>query len=170
VRAKTPEWLIVPGASIFILVLAISAYFEADIRWLHFFQAWMYVATIALALRRSRWGYFIGISAAGLWDYANLFATSFFFDGLQHLAHWVRSGELSRPDLIIAVPAWLGNLLVVVGCALGYARLAQKRRSDLPGGLVTFALTTGFLALDMWVCQPRYLPLFRAMLHPHLRF
>src|SRR5881409_1702838 len=54
---------------------------EPDIRWLHFFQAWMYVATIVLAHRRNRWGYFIGFSAAGLWIYANLFATTFFFNG-----------------------------------------------------------------------------------------
>jgi hypothetical protein len=61
-----PEWLILIGASAFIFVLVLSAWWEADIRWLHFFQAWMYLATISLALRGNRWGYFIGISAAGL--------------------------------------------------------------------------------------------------------
>jgi len=45
-----PEWLVLISASVFILVLAISAFFEADIRWLHFFQAWMYIVTIALSL------------------------------------------------------------------------------------------------------------------------
>ena len=45
----TPEWLVLIGASVFILVLAVSAFFEADIRWLHFFQAWMYIVTIALS-------------------------------------------------------------------------------------------------------------------------
>ena len=36
-------------------------------------------------------------------------------------------------------------------------------------GIVVFAfvLTTGFFAAAMALCQPRYLPLFRAMLHPH---
>jgi len=78
--SKAPEWLIIVGGCVFISMLGLSAYWEPDIRWLHFFQAWMYVATIVLAHRRNRWGYFIGFSAAGLWIYANLFATTFFFN------------------------------------------------------------------------------------------
>ena len=50
---RYPEWSILLGTCVLILVLAISAYWEADIRWLHFFQAWMYVATILLAWRGS---------------------------------------------------------------------------------------------------------------------
>ena len=42
-RLRTPEILVVIGACLFILVLFVSAVFEADIRWLHFFQAWMYL-------------------------------------------------------------------------------------------------------------------------------
>lgn len=76
-ESSLPQWLILVGALVFILMLAVSAYWEADIRWLHFFQAWMYVATIVLSFRRSRWGYFIGLSAAGLWDYTNVFANTF---------------------------------------------------------------------------------------------
>lgn len=64
----TPEWLILIGAVAFILVLAISAYWEPDIRLLHFFQAWIYVATIALSFWRNRWGHFVGISTAGFWN------------------------------------------------------------------------------------------------------
>lgn len=164
------EWLMVIGASIFILVLAVSAYWEADIRWLHFFQAWMYAATLALGLRRNRWGYFIGMSAAGLWDYANIFATSFFWNGLQQVPLWIHTGQLARPDLLIAVPAWFSNLLVIIGCAWGYSRLEEKRASDAAEFLVCFALTTGFFAADMAIFQPRYLGLFPRMLHPHLPF
>src|SRR5271156_6745132 len=96
-----PEWLILAGGCAFIFVLAFSAYWEADIRWLHYFQAWMYVATILLSLRRSRWGYFIGFSAAGLWDYTNIFATTFFFNGFQQLSKWGQTGHLARADLLI---------------------------------------------------------------------
>src|SRR3989442_15195616 len=77
------EWLIVLGGCAFIAVLAVSAYWQADIRWLHFFQAWMYVATIVLSLVGNRWGYFIGVSAAGLWDFINVVATTFFRNGLE---------------------------------------------------------------------------------------
>ena len=149
-------------------MLGLSAYREPDIRWLHFFQAWMYVATIVLAHRRNRWGYFIGFSAAGLWIYTNLFATTFFFNGLQQLSHWVHTGRLERADLLIAVPAWFSNLLVVIGCVWGYFQVPTRSLRDAGRLLVSFALTTGFFALDMALFQPRYLGLFPRMLHPHL--
>jgi hypothetical protein len=167
-RMSVPEWLILIGASVFILVLAVSAIWEADIRWLHFFQAWMYVATIALSLRGNRWGYFIGISAAGFWDYANIVATTFFVNGLQQLSEWMSTGHLARPDLLIAVPAWFSNFLVIAGCLWGYLRRTVKSVTDVGRFLVAFALTTGFFAADMAVFQPRYLALFRRMLHLHL--
>ena len=48
-RVGLPELLILMGSLTFIAMLWLSAYFEADIRWLHFFQAWMYLATIGLS-------------------------------------------------------------------------------------------------------------------------
>ena len=167
-RFGIPEWLIIVGAGFFILVLAVSAVWDASIRWLHFFQAWMYIATIWLGLRRNRWGYFVGISAAGLWDYTNIFATTFFFNGLQQLSLWIHTGHLARPDLLIAVPAWFSNLFVVIGCAWAYSRrVPGKSAADIVRFLITFALTAGFFALDMAIWQPRYLSLFRRMIHPH---
>ena len=164
--SRTPAWLIAAGGGVFVLLLGVSAYWEPDIRWLHFFQAWMYVAAIVLAWRGNRWGYFIGFSAAGLWDYSNLFVTTFFVNGLQQLAEWVRTGHLARADLLIAVPAWFANLLVVVGCVWGYSRLATRALRDVGWLLLAFALTSGFFALDMYLFQPRYLGLFRGLLHP----
>lgn len=163
-----PEWLILIGAVAFILVLGISAYWEPDIRVLHFFQAWMYIATMILSFRGSRWGHFIGVSAAGFWNYVNLFAVRFFFNGLEQLALWVRTGHLARPDIFIAVPAWFSNLLVICGCLWAYSRLRERRVSDTWKFAVAFALTTGFFALDMALFQARYLGIFPRLLHPHL--
>ncbi len=163
-----PQWLIVLGGCFFILVLGVSAYWEADIRWLHFFQAWMYIATILLSLHRNWWGYFIGLSAAGLWDYANIFATTFLWSGLEQLSLWAHTGNLARPDLLIAIPAWLSNLTVIIGCGWAYARLAAKPASDAGRFLIAFALTTGFFAAAMAIFQPRYLAIFPRLLHPHL--
>jgi len=168
VVSKASEWLIVVGGCVFISMLGLSAYWEPNIRWLHFFQAWMYVATIVLALRRNLWGYFIGFSAAGLWIYTNLFATTFFFNGLQQLSQWVHTGRLERVDLLIAVPAWFSNLLVVIGCAWRYFQVPARSLRDAGRFLVSFAVTTGFFALDIALFQPRYLTLFPRMLHPHL--
>lgn len=168
VRSRAPEWLIVVGCSVFIFVLLLSAVWDPSIRWLHFFQAWMYIAALWLSLRKNRWGYFIGFSAAGLWAYSNLFVSTFFVNGLQQLALWVHTGHLNRPDLLIAIPAWLANGLVVIGSTWAYSQLSRKKIIDLSKFLLSFALTTGFFALDMALFQPRYLPLFRHLLHPHL--
>lgn len=164
----TPRWLTLIGCCFFVLMLGISAFWEPGIRWLHFFQACMYIAAGVLAVRKNRWGYFIGISAAGLWIYANIFATTFFFNGLQQLSHWIQTGQMARPDLLIAVPAWFSNLFVVVGCIWEYFRLPTKSLRDAGRFAFTFVLTTGFFALDMALFQPRYLGIFPRMLHPHL--
>ncbi len=167
-RLGAAEILILVGASAFVLVLGVSAFWEPDIRWLHFFQAWMYLATIALSIRGSRWGYLAGISAAGLWNFANIFATTFFFSGMEQLFQWVRTGHMARPDILIAVPAWCSNFLVVTGCLWAYLRCREKPLSDIWRFAVAFALTTGFFILDMAVFQPRYLRIFRRLLHLHL--
>lgn len=169
-RVGAPEWLIVIGSSLFIFVLWLSAYFEADIRWLHFFQTWMYLATIALSLRHNRWGYFIGISAAGFWDYISLFVNTFFRNGLHWLGVALATGQVQHVDQIIAVPAWTGNFLVVVGCIWAFTRLAEKSARDLVRFVLAFVLTTAFFAADVAIFQPRYLPLFRDALHPHSPF
>lgn len=163
-----PEWLILIGGSFFVAVLAVSAYWEKDIRWLHFFQGWTYIATMALSVAGSRWGHFIGVSAAAFWDYTNIFSTTFFVNGLEQLSIWVRTRHLARPDILIAVPAWLANLLVIAGCLWSYSRLREKPRSDIARFLGTMVLTTGFFALDIALFQPRYLGIFPRLLHPHL--
>jgi hypothetical protein len=76
----------------------------------------MSLATIVLRLRGNRRGQFIGLSAADLWDYANILATSFVFNGFEELGQWIHTGRLARPDLLIAVPAWFSNFFVVIGC------------------------------------------------------
>jgi hypothetical protein len=161
------EVLILVGGCLFIAVLWLSAYLEPDIRWLHFFQAWMYIAAIVLSLRHNRWGYFIGFSAAALWDYINLFVTTFLKSGLHWMSVSITSGQWQRLDQMVAVPGWLGNFLVIVGAIWAYARLPEKRWSDAGRVASSIIVTTGFFAAAMAICQPRYLPLFKAMFHPH---
>jgi len=166
--SRSSEWTVTIGASIFIAVLFISAYWEADIRWLHFFQAWMYAATMILVWKRSRWGYFIGVGAAALWNYSTLFVNTFLKNGLEQAYVLARTGHLPRPDLLISVPAWLSNLAVIVGCLLVYVRLSDKEWADGPKFVLATAGTTAYFALIVAMFQPRYLGMFRGMLHPHL--
>jgi threonine/homoserine efflux transporter RhtA len=98
----------------------------------------------------------------------NLFVTTFFPEGLQQLAGWLHTGHVSRADILIAVPAWFSNLLLLVGGLWAYSRLPERSFADLWKFAAAFAATTGFLALDMAVFQPRYLRIFPMLLHPHL--
>jgi hypothetical protein len=70
--------------------------------------------------------------------------------------------------LLIAVPAWFANVLVVIGCAWLNSMAPARSLRDASRFLVCFALTTGFFALDMAVFKPAYLGLFPRMLHPQL--
>src|SRR5262249_23629213 len=88
-----PRILILIGCIGFIIVLFLSAVWQADIRWLHFFQAWMYVATLVLVWRGRKAGLFIGFAAAFFWAYANLFVTSFLRSGLRELSAWLETGR-----------------------------------------------------------------------------
>ena len=157
-RIGRPEWLIAIGGGVFILALAISAVFEPGIRWLHVFQASIYVAAILLSLRRSRWGHFIGVSAAGVWAYAGAFASTLFADLLE---------APTRPDLILQGIAWIANLLVITGCVWAYSRRPSRPRADIGWLVVTFVLTTAFLAAAIAIFSPSYLDIFPRILHPH---
>ena len=79
----------------------------------------------------------------------------------------ISTGQLKHIDQIIAVPAWIANFLVVAGSVWAYTRLTEKRRGDLGRLALAFVLTTGFFAASIAICQPRYLPLFRGIIHPH---
>lgn len=159
--SRRPLWVIIPGAAVFVLALAVSAIFEADLRWLHFFQAWLYIATVGLSIRGNRWGYFVGISAAVLWDYALFFTSPLFSELLK---------TPTRPDVLLQTLAWFGNLAIVAGSVWAYARLPNRPRGDWLRLGLAFLGSTGFLVLIVAIFTPERLALFRGMLHPHWPF
>jgi hypothetical protein len=75
---------------------------------------------------------------------------------------------LGSPELLIAIPAWFSNLLVVLGCLWAYARRSDKKPRDAAKFVLSLAFTTGFFALAIALFQPRYLGIFPLVLHPHL--
>jgi hypothetical protein len=156
------------GTVLFVIVLFLSAYWESDIRGLHLLQSMMYVAAVALILKGSKWGYFIGLGAGLFWNYVNLFVTTFLKSGLAQAGMYLHTGHMDRPDLFVAVPGWAGNALLIIGCLAGYAAMSKKQGTDMIRFAVATAGTTGFFALSMYLCQPRYLALFPRLLHPHL--
>ena len=156
-RFAAPEWLITGGSAFFILALAVSAAFVPEIRWLHVFQATMYVVAVALSVRQRPWGYFIGASAAGFWNLLALFGSPIFFELFAH----------PRPDLVLQGLAWLANLAVVVGSVHGYRRLATKSPRDAVVFTLAFVVTTGFLIGATALLAPSYLSNLAGILHPH---
>jgi hypothetical protein len=104
------------------------------------------------------------------WNYTTLFVNTFLKNGWEQGQILLHSGRLPRPDLFISVPAWAGNLAVLVGRLIGICSLTRKPGaicSDAWWGLVA---TLAFFALVVAICQPRYLPLLRGALHPQLHW
>ena len=161
--------LAIAGGLTFVAVLYVSARWEPDIRWLHFLQSWMYLVSLVLLSRGSKWGCFIGAAAALFWDYVNVFVTTFVRNGLEQAHAFFHTGHVARPDQLLSVPAWFGNLALMLGASMVYAAAPRKQWSDLGRLLLALAGTMAFFAGAMAGAQPRYLPLFKGALHPHWR-
>jgi len=164
---KFLDGAIAVGAVGFIAILAISAVFDHTIIWLHVFQALMYLAVIGLIVGRNRLAYFLGFSIAAFWNYANLFVTSFFANGLTALKTLIATGRMTRPDQLIAVAAVAFHFLMILGCLILMIQTSRKAGADLLRLLVVFVLATAYFAAIMALFQPRYLSLFGRLLHPH---
>jgi len=160
-RSKGPLWLIVPGAGVFTVALAVSAIFDSSLRALHFFQWWLYVATVVLSARGSRWGYFIGISTAAFWNYALFFTSPLFSDLVK---------TPTRPDVLLQTLAWFGNVAIIAGSLWAYSRLGDRRRADWGRLMLALAGCTGFLAIIVAIFTPERLAIFPGLLHPHWPF
>lgn len=154
---RAPHRLIIVGSTLFVLCLAVSATFVPDIRWLHVAQASMYVVTVVLSGRQNRWGYFLGASAAGFWNVLALFGSPLFADMFTEL----------RPDLLLQGFAWLANLTVIIGCVIGYRRLAGRTGGDAARFVIVFAASTGLLVAATALLAPAYLSHLADILHPH---
>jgi hypothetical protein len=160
---KYPTWItafILVGAGSFMFALVLSAVFDPRIRLLHALQALIYVFVIALTRKRSAWGFGAGFFISTFWNYINLFVNTFFKAGLQQLSTLVRTGQIQRPDLLIAVFAVAGHFLLIVGCVAGFLRM---RRSIRHWG--EFA-ASGILAVSYFITiiittGPQYVPLLK---------
>jgi hypothetical protein len=161
------DGMIVVAALGFIAILALAAVFDRTILWLHVFQALMYVAVIGLIAARNRWAYFIGLSIAALWNYMAMFVNSFFGNGLRALQESIAAGKLVHADQIISVAAVTFHFMMIVGSLILIVQTSRRAAPELARLLVAFAVFTGYFAASMALFQPRYLPQFARILHPH---
>jgi hypothetical protein len=112
----------------FLSILAIAAWWDPSIRWLHLFEALPYVAVIALAARTNRWAYALGVATAVFWTYSAAFVTNFFESGMRALNASIHDWAVSRADQIIAVPGVIFQLSLITACA-GPCCVRRARRS-----------------------------------------
>src|SRR5262249_14391325 len=144
----------------FIAILALSAFFDHTIVWLHIFQAMQYVAAIVLVASRSRWGDALGFSVAAFWNYINLFVTNFFRNGLAALMVLSNVGRVTHTGQLIAVAAVGFHFMMVAGAALALCLKPRSTAPDLLRILLTLIAAIAYFADIVALFQPRYLQIF----------
>jgi hypothetical protein len=161
--ATNPAWInvaILVGAGFFIFALILSAVFDPKIRVLHALQALIYIAVIVLTRKNNAWGFGAGCVIAAFWNYINLFVTTFVKAGLQQLSTLLRTGQLHRPDLLIAVIAAGGHFLLIIACLAGFLRTrpgARRWGQFIAGG----ALAVAYFVAIIITTGPQYIGLLR---------
>jgi hypothetical protein len=161
--STNPRWInasILVGAGFFIVALVLSAVFDPSIRVLHALQTLIYVAVIIMTRRGSSWAFGAGCVIAAFWNYINLFVTTFIRAGLEQLMTLVRTGQLQRPDLLVAVIAAAGHFLMIVACLVGFLRTGPNLRrwgQFLGGGVLAVA----YLVAIIFTTGPQYIPLVK---------
>ena len=143
--SNSQRWInvcIAVGSGMFILGLVVSAAFAAEWRVLHVLQALIYVAVIVLTRRTSAWGFGAGVFVAVFWNALSVFFTTAARDGVVELSTVVRTGHLTRPDLLLSLFASVGHVLIIIACVAGFARLRPTARQwgeFVGGGVLAIA-------------------------------
>lgn len=149
---------ILVGAGLFMFALIVSAVFDPTIRVLHSLQLLIYVAVIVLTRRNSAWGYGAGFLISVMWNYTNLFVTTFIASGVEQLAVLLRTGHLERPDLLVALVAGGGHFLLILCCLVGFllTRPTARRWVEFVGGGL---LAVGYFVVIIVTTGPQYIGL-----------
>jgi hypothetical protein len=155
---------IVVGAGLFIAALLISAIFEPSIRVLHTLQALPYVVIIILTRKNSAWAYGAGGFIAGFWNYMAIFVNTFVQNGVQQLVVLIRTGQVDRPDQLIAVVAAGGHFLLILACLAGFLRMRpgiKQWGQFLAGGV----LAVSYFVAIIVATGPQYVDQLKRVFH-----
>lgn len=105
-----------------------------------------------------------GFFIASLWNYTNLFVTTFVKGGMIELGLLLRTGHLHRPDLLVAVVAAGEYFLMLITCYAGWVRMRPKLRETcefLAGGVMAVA----YFVVIILTAGPQYIPLLKRVFH-----
>jgi hypothetical protein len=125
------------GVGLFLLGLALSAFFVPQLRLLHVFQALIYLAVLVLTRRNSPWGFGIGVIVPTAWNCLNLFVTHLFQKGAVQFWSLVRTGQfwfllrtghVSRPETMTVTVGGVAHFLLIVACMAGFLQLQPRMK------------------------------------------
>ena len=139
IRSRLATALIVTGSVMFVLGLAVTAVFAPEWRALHVLQALLYATVVGLAWRSSAWGFGLGIFVALFWNGLSIAVTPGTRDAVIEFIRVIGGGPNPRPDLLLALFAFTGHVLIIIGCAFGFARLRPRLRESaqfVGGGVI----------------------------------
>src|SRR6476661_5010508 len=128
----------------FVVILAISAYWDPSIRMLHVFEAVPYLAAGWLCARRGKIGYLLAIAAGLFWLWVAGTRTTFVREGFRFALRLLQTGHLERPDILIAAPAALATGGMVLFGLWGYLRARNKGWGDAGVFAALFVFMTGY--------------------------
>jgi hypothetical protein len=123
--------LIWASSALFVLVLVLAAYWDPTIRVLHVFEAVPFLLAAFLSARNSKVGYALGVASGGFWLWLAGWVVTFVRRGFEVLAVLLRTGEMGRPDVLIAAPAAVASAALVIFSLVGYIRLRNKSWRDV---------------------------------------
>jgi hypothetical protein len=159
-----PDRLAVASAALFVVILAVAAYWDPSIRVLHLLEAVPFLLAAALITRQRRFGYLLGVASGAFWLWTAGFLTTFIKNGFERLASLMLTGHVDRWDIFIAVPAAVGTGGLVMFSLVSYLRSADKPLVDAVRFLGTCALVASFFVLILRLFAPQYLGMFGSML------
>ena len=136
---------IIAGCAMFVLGLAVSAFFAPEWRALHVMQALPYVVVILLSRRMNPWGFGAGAITASFWNAIVLFRSP--------IGAALVHGNVSDPSTALSLIAAAGHCLVILGCQVGFARIhpsGRQWRQFLAGGVIAVA----YLLVMVWTVGP----------------
>ena len=150
-------------AAAFVVVLAISAYWDRGIRTLHIFEAVPYVVAGVLCLRQITFGYALAVMSGVFWLWMAGLLTTFVRNGFETLFTFIRTGAVDRLDLLIAVPAAVAAGGLALFAVLGYAQRPSKSWSDVFAWAAAVAVVPFFFLGIFAVFAPQYLAMFESV-------
>ena len=149
--------------AMFIVVLAVAAYWDPSIRVLHVFEAIPYGLASVLCLRQRKVGYLLGAASGVFWLWMAGTLTTFVRNGFERVAMLITTGHVDRWDQFIAAPAAFSTGGLVLFSVWGYSRVRPKRSADLALFVAVLIVVAMFFVTIFWLFTPRYLALFRRL-------